>query len=75
MKLLISNFILFGETEIDNMHHVCTFSETDQKIVWFDVSVKEILCVQILDAVDHLVSKHYHSLQGEFSAAKTKEIL
>jgi len=67
---------LFGHAEVDNVDNVCDFGArlTDEEIVWFDISVDEILFVDSLDAGQHLFSDHDDGLDGEAAVAVVEEV-
>lgn len=39
---------------------VTVTADAHEKVIWFDVSVDEVLCVYILNSADHLKMKRSH---------------
>lgn len=68
----ISKFL--GKAKVYQVDVVCLLAKPDQKIVRLDVSVQEILGVQVFNPRDELVRNHEHSLQREFFVAKLEQI-
>lgn len=46
-----------------------------QEVLGFDVSVDEVLRMEILDPLEHLVTQHQGSLEGEFPTAQGMKII
>merc|ERR550532_767921 len=66
--------VLFCQAKVDDVHHVCLLSKTNEEVVRLDVTVDEVLGMQVFNAIDHLVCKHDHSLEAEFAIAEAKQI-
>jgi len=64
-----------SKTEIYHIYLVLFFIDSNQEVVRFDVSMKEVIIVQKFHSLDHLVSNHGNSLQRELSLAKSEEVL
>lgn len=52
--------VLLGQAEINNVDQIAFLAKTHQKVVWFDVSVNEILRVDVLNATDLEGQKQAH---------------
>mmetsp|Transcript_66791 Transcript_66791/g.173749 ORF Transcript_66791/g.173749 Transcript_66791/m.173749 type:complete len:208 (-) Transcript_66791:54-677(-) len=64
--------VLFGKPEIDDVHLVCLLAQADEEVVGLDVAMDEVLGVDVLHAVDHLVREHQDRLQAELPVAETE---
>lgn len=53
----------FRKSEVNDVNIVLFFSDTNQKVVGFNVSVKEMSAVHELNSLQHLISKHQNSLE------------
>lgn len=69
--------VLLGHAEVDDVDDVGGLGRrtTDEEVVGLDVAVDEILLVDCLDAREHLLSHHHHSLGGEPSVAVVEQVL
>lgn len=56
---------LLAEAEVDHIQDTLLAFHPHQEVVGFDVAVDDILLVDTLDAVYHLVRQHHHRLQGK----------
>mmetsp|Transcript_17012 Transcript_17012/g.26249 ORF Transcript_17012/g.26249 Transcript_17012/m.26249 type:complete len:210 (+) Transcript_17012:897-1526(+) len=63
-----------GEAEVDSKHIMLSLSNSDEKVIRFDISMEVEPAVDVLYPLDHLVSEHQHCFQGEFTAAFPKEL-
>lgn len=54
--------VLLGQTKIDDVDLVTTLSNAHKEVVWFDITVDEGLCVDVLDTRDELVSEQENGL-------------
>lgn len=50
------------------------FANSDQEVVWFDVSVQEMPRVDELYPLQHLVGQHEHRLEAELSLAVIEQV-
>mmetsp|Transcript_45656 Transcript_45656/g.128936 ORF Transcript_45656/g.128936 Transcript_45656/m.128936 type:complete len:285 (-) Transcript_45656:452-1306(-) len=50
--------VLLGQSEIDDVHNLCLLAESDEEVVGLDIAMDEVLGVDVLDAVQHLVGEH-----------------
>ena len=48
----------FGESKIYDVHDVHPFSNAHDEIIWFDVSVEEVPCVDVFDSGYELNAQH-----------------
>ena len=67
--------ILFGKSVVDEEEFIALAPDAHEEVVWFDVSVDEVLVVYVLDAGHHLVGEHQHRLQGERPRAEVEQVL
>ena len=67
--------VLLGEAEVDDVDVVAALSGAHQEVVGLDVTVEEVLGVDVLDSSNHLIGEHQRALQGELSAAEVEEVL
>jgi len=66
--------ILLSETEVNDEEFVTVSSDAHDEVVWLDVSVDEVLTMDVLNAADHLIGQHQDSLHSETSRAEIKQI-
>ena len=64
-----------SEAQVDDIHLVPIPPCTHQDILRFDVTVNDILRVNILKATEKLVGKHQDCLEGELAMAEFEEVL
>lgn len=67
--------ILLSQSEVDQEELVAVTPNTHQEVVWFDVTMNEILIVDVFNSSNHLIRQHEDSLHCESSGAKVEEIL
>mmetsp|Transcript_9826 Transcript_9826/g.27635 ORF Transcript_9826/g.27635 Transcript_9826/m.27635 type:complete len:294 (-) Transcript_9826:96-977(-) len=67
--------VLFGQPEVDNVHLIGLLPQANEEVVGLDIAVDEILRMDVLNTVDHLVGQHEDRLQAELAVAETEEIL
>ena len=67
--------VYFWETIYSQLVYVLFLSMSDQEVVWFHVSMDEMVIVQEFESLNHLVSDHERSFNREFSLAEVKSIL
>lgn len=63
--LSISLDVSLGQAEVDQKNFVRGLVKSHTEVIRFDVSVKEVPVVDVLDSVDHLIDEHEDSLKGE----------
>jgi len=66
--------VLLREAEVDDEQLVAVPADAHDEVVRLDVAVDKVLAVYVLDAADHLVRQHEHSLHREAPRAEIKEI-
>eukprot|EP00613_Pedinella_sp_CCMP2098_P001113 CAMPEP_0171616764 /NCGR_PEP_ID=MMETSP0990-20121206/13681_1 /TAXON_ID=483369 /ORGANISM="non described non described, Strain CCMP2098" /LENGTH=463 /DNA_ID=CAMNT_0012181111 /DNA_START=224 /DNA_END=1616 /DNA_ORIENTATION=+ len=66
--------ILLRQTEVDDVHNVLTFPQSDQKVVRFHIPVNKAFGVHVLEATQELVSNHEHRLQLETPSTIVEQI-
>ena len=67
-------FESLGKSKVNHIDYVLLLADTDEEVIWFDVSVKEAALVDVLDTLEHLDGKHQDGLQAEFTSAVLVEI-
>ena len=67
--------VLLGETEINDIDLIASFSNAHEEIVWLDVSVDKVSRVNVLDSRDELIGEEKDSLEGELSVTEVEQIL
>jgi hypothetical protein len=67
--------VLFGQSKVDQEEFVAVTPNTHQEVVWLDVTMNEILIVDVFNSPDHLIRKHEDSLHCESPGAKVEEVL
>lgn len=71
----VAAFVALGQPKVDDVYDVFgVFSASNQKVVWFDVSVDNPLFVDHLDSLDHLHCYVQDSLEIELSPALLEQI-
>jgi len=58
-----------GKAKVDHIYIVLLLTDTNQKVVWFDISMQEMARMDKLNPLKHLISKHQDSFETEFSLA------
>lgn len=64
--------ISLGEAEIDNVNNVLLFAMTDEEVIRFHISVNEVIIVEELESLDHLVRNHERRLDCEFALTEVE---
>lgn len=65
----------FGQTEINDEYVVFRmFRSSDQKVVWFDISMNYSLLMNLLNTLKHLDSDHENGFQVKLSLTRLKQI-
>jgi hypothetical protein len=54
---------------------VAVFSDPHQEVVWLDILMDEVLQMNVLHPIDHLLNQHEDGLQGKPTGAEVEEIL
>ena len=69
--------ITFGEAEVYDVNDVIRLLlwNSNQEVVWLDISVEKVIVVQELYPLQDLISYHQYCLQGELSFAECEQIL
>mmetsp|Transcript_103033 Transcript_103033/g.272266 ORF Transcript_103033/g.272266 Transcript_103033/m.272266 type:complete len:220 (+) Transcript_103033:685-1344(+) len=66
--------VLFGQPEVDNVHLIGLLPQANEEVVGLDIAVDEILRMDVLNTVDHLVGQHEDRLQAELAAADVEQV-
>jgi len=67
--------VLFGKTKIDGIDRVCLATKSNEEVVWLDVTMNEVLGVDVLDTAQQLLGNHQDGLQAELARAKVEQVL
>jgi len=67
--------LTFGQSEVHDVDRVLVLGESDQEIVGFDVPIDEVVCVHLLQPLQHLFGQHEHCLEVELAGAEGEEFL
>ena len=65
---------LVNYAEVNQINPIITFFEAHQEIVWFDISMNNVLAMNMLETTDELIDNHQHGFQRERAAAETQKI-
>lgn len=58
----ISLYVSLCQAEVNEEHFMRSFIKPHTKVIRFDVSMKEVPVVNVLDSVDHLIDEHQDGL-------------
>lgn len=64
----------FRQAEIDYVNNVLFLSMANEEIIRLHVSMNEVIVVQELKSLDHLVSNHKSSFYCEFALAEVEGV-
>ena len=67
--------VSLGQAKVDHMNDVLLFAMANQEVVWFHVTVNEVVIVKEFKSLYHLVSNHQSSLDCEFTFAEVESVL
>lgn len=67
--------VLLGQTEVNHVDLVPTFSDAHQEIVGLNVTMDKGLGMNVFNAGDELIGQQKHRLQGKLAVAKVEQIL
>mmetsp|Transcript_62157 Transcript_62157/g.115340 ORF Transcript_62157/g.115340 Transcript_62157/m.115340 type:complete len:205 (+) Transcript_62157:885-1499(+) len=63
------------EAEVDEVNNVCLLAVANEKVVWLDIPVDEVLGMKILNPEQHLICEHQDSLEAELPVADVEQVL
>ena len=66
--------ISLSEAEIDNVNDILFFAVPNKEVIRFHVPVNEMVIVQELESLDHLVCDHERGLDCEFALAEIESV-
>lgn len=64
-----------GQTVVYNVYDVLFLAMSYQKVVWLHVSVDEVVIMQKLKSLDHLICNHQSGLDRELPFAVVEKVL
>lgn len=64
-----------GQSVINEEKFVTVPADSHEEVIWFNVSVNEVLVMDEFNAANHLVGQHEHRFHGESSGAKVEQVL
>jgi len=67
--------VSFGKSEVQQEYFVGSFIEPNTEVIRLDVPMKEVPAVYVFNALNHLINKHQHTLQGELAKSLVEECL
>ena len=67
-------FVPLGQAVIDDVHVVLPLANTNQVVVWFDISMKETTRVNVFDPLNQLVGQHEHRVQRKLAMAVIEQV-
>jgi hypothetical protein len=67
--------ILLSQSIVDNVDQVLVAGAAHHKVVWFDVSVKDVHLVEELQTTNDLIGKHQDSFVGQTISVLCQQIL
>ena len=74
MKMRLRVSIFLGQSEINDIDLVSSFSYAHEEIVGFDVSMNKVSRVDVFDSRNELVGEEKHRLEGELSVTKVEQV-
>jgi len=67
--------VALGESEVNHVDQSFLVVDAYEEVIWFHISVQEVLLVHKFKSGDHLVGKHAHCLQSQTSTTVLELIL
>jgi len=67
--------LTLGKAEVYHLNNVLVLRQPNEEIVGFGVTVDEVVCVNLLQPLQHLLCQHEHGLQVEFTRTEGKQLL
>ena len=58
-----------GQTEINNVYVVLLLADSNQEVVWLNITMEEVPRMDKLNSLEHLIGQHKHCFKGEFALA------
>ena len=55
--------VSLSQTKVNDVYIVLSLAYPNKEVIWLNVSVQEQSRMNILNPLDHLISKHKHCLQ------------
>jgi hypothetical protein len=66
--------ITFGKSEVNQVDHVLLLVNPNQEVIRLHISVDEVVVVEILKSLNHLVCNHENALQRELPLTESKKV-
>mmetsp|Transcript_34126 Transcript_34126/g.77870 ORF Transcript_34126/g.77870 Transcript_34126/m.77870 type:complete len:229 (-) Transcript_34126:419-1105(-) len=66
--------VLLSKTEVNDVNLIGLLAKANEEVVRLDVAVNEVLGMNVLDAIDHLVCQHQDCFQTELPIAEAEQI-
>ena len=63
-----------GEAQICHINLIPTPPDTHQEVLWLDVSMNDVLGMNILKTANELIGEHQHSFKRELATAEVEEV-
>lgn len=67
--------VALGESIVDDVDDILLLAMANEKVVWLHVPVDEVVIVEELQSLDHLVRYHQRRLYCEFAFAVVEQVL
>ena len=58
-----------SQTEINNVYVVLLLADSNQEVVWLNITMEEVPRMDKLNSLEHLIGQHKHCFKGEFALA------
>ena len=58
-----------GQTEINNVYVVLLLADSNQEVVWLNITMEEVPRMDKLNSLEHLIGQHKYCFKGEFALA------
>lgn len=74
---MISSFrvsVSLSKAKVNKVDLMLFLIDSDKEVIRFHVSVNEVVVVEVLQSLDHLVCDHQHALQRELPLAKCEQV-
>lgn len=66
--------VALSQAKVHNVDNVLVLGQPDEKVVWLDVSVNEVVCVDLFQTLQHLVCEHEYGLERESARAECEQL-
>ena len=74
-KIELFRTALRGKAKIRHINNIPLLPGTHQKVLRFDISMDDVLGMDVFETTNELVGQHQNRLKGELAAAKVEKVL